>query len=113
MSPTSLLRMACLTRRYVALSDRWIKRSWYELNIYEPFDAGKLAVDVEIDEVFGIKDPVEVFQLYYDGVELVFRENYGVNAEDTYLLSSSGERRNFNVLEEDSSDYDETPDDED
>jgi hypothetical protein len=85
---------------YAVVGDRWIKRSWYKLTIYEEFDFSKIVVHISRDNLFGQNSYVETFTLSYGDVEFDFSENYGANADSEELMSSDGKRFDFEVLDE-------------
>lgn len=86
---------------YAIIGERWIKRAWYFLTIYEEFDFSKLEIHISREQNFGRDSYIEIFSLSYDGKEFEFLENYGANSEEMYLMSSDGKIKDFEVLEED------------
>jgi hypothetical protein len=96
--------------QYAVVGERWIKRSWYDLTIYEKFDFDKLEIYPSREYIFGSNSCREFFSLSYDGQEFEFRENYGSNSEEFNLISSDGKRYGFEVLDEE---YDEDEDNDD
>ena len=93
---------------YAVVGDRWIKRSWYKLTIYEEFDFSKIIIHISRDVLFGQDSYAETFTLSYGDIEFDFYENDGANSDSCELMTSDGKRFDFEVLDEE---YDE--DDED
>ena len=86
--------------KYAIVGERWIKRAWYTLTIYEEFDFSKLEIHISREKYFGRDDFAEIFTLSYNGKEFEFLENYGANSEEIYLMSSDGKIKDFEVLGE-------------
>ena len=95
---------------YAVVGERWIKRSWHDLTIYEEFDFSKLEIQISKDYAFGTGEVFETFALSYKGKEFEFRDSFGANYEQFNLISSDGKRYEFEVLDEE---YDEDDEDED
>jgi len=95
--------------RYALVNESWIKRSWYELTIYEDFDFSKLQIHISRDDIFGSDSYVETFSLNYGELDFEFRENYGANSSETYIVDSNGKQTGFEIIddEEDNEDEDE------
>ena len=86
--------------KYALVNVSWIKRSWYELTIYEDFDFSKLKIHISRDSIFGSDDYVETFSLNYDGLELEFRQNYGADSSEIFIVDSNGNETEFEILED-------------
>jgi hypothetical protein len=86
--------------QYAIVGERWIKRAWYTLTIYEEFNFSKLEIHISREKYFGRDDFAEIFTLSYNEKEFEFLENYGANSEEIYLMSSDGKIKDFEVLEE-------------
>jgi len=95
---------------YAVIEERWIKRSWRSLTIYEEFDIDKLVINISRDDVFGRDYYVETFTLLYGEEEFEFLENYGVDSSSACLITSNGDEYGFDILDED---FDEDEDEED
>jgi hypothetical protein len=95
--------------KYALVQESWIKRSWYELTIYEDFNFSKLQIYISRDDIFGSDSYVETFSLNYDELDFEFRENYGANSSETYIVDSNGKQTGFEIIddEEDNEDEDE------
>jgi hypothetical protein len=89
---------------YAVIGDRWIKRSWYKLTIYEEFDFSKIIIHISRNRLFGQDAHVETFTLSYGDVEFDFYQNDGANSDSYELRSSDGKSVGFEVLDEE---YDE------
>ena len=85
---------------YVVFIERWVKRSWYKLKIYEDFDVNKLSLSSSKFYTYGTNECFETFTLSYDGKEFEFIDNFGADSEDAYLVDNKGECFSFEVLEE-------------
>ena len=85
---------------YAIVGERWIKRAWYSLTIYEEFDFSKLEIHISREQNFGRNSYVEIFSLSYDGKVFEFQENYGANSEEIFLMTSDGKEKDFEILEE-------------
>jgi hypothetical protein len=96
---------------FAIVGERWIKRAWYSLTIYEEFDFSKLEIHISREQNFGRNSYVEIFSLSYDGKEFEFQENHGANSEEMCLMTSDGKVKDFEILEEEYENDDE--DDED
>jgi hypothetical protein len=72
---------------FAIVTENWIKRSWYELIIYEDFDFSKLKIYISRDNIFGSDSYVETFALNYGDLAFEFQENYGVNSSETLELT--------------------------
>ncbi len=83
------------------VGERWIKRSWYELDIEGSFDVNKLSIDLSLERGVDVHRPVVTYSLYYDGQPFEFLEDYGSNADSFYLRDSEGGLYDFELLEED------------
>jgi hypothetical protein len=92
---------------YAVISERWIKRSWYVLTIYEEFDFSKLQVNLTRDYHPFRNTYVETFNLAYGEKDFEFLENFGANSQEDYLMCSDGTVEDFEVLEENHHDDDE------
>ena len=87
--------------RICLVNESWIKRSWYELTIYEDFDFSKLKMYISRDCIFGSDAYVETFSLNYDEINFEFRENYGANSSETYIIDSNGKQTGFEIIDDD------------
>jgi hypothetical protein len=96
---------------YAVVGDRWIKRSWYKLTIYEEFDFSKIIIHISRDVLFGQDSYAETFRLSYGDIEFDFYENNGANSDSCELMSSDGKSVGFEVLDEEYDDEDEENDD--
>ncbi len=83
------------------VGERWIKRSWYELDIEGAFDINKLSIEISLERGIDVNRPVATYSLYYDGQPFEFLEDYGSNADSVYLRDSEGGLYDFELLEED------------
>jgi hypothetical protein len=92
---------------YAVVGERWVKRSWYTLEIFEEFDINKLSIELSRDVYFGRSEHVDTFSLNYAGREFEFKENFGANSDDYYLMKSNGERNNFDIIDSDNDNWDE------
>ena len=92
---------------YAVIGESWIKRSWYDLIIYEDFDFSKIEISVSRDYVFGKEICYETFSLLYDKIEFEFRENFGANSSDFSLIDNKGNVTNLNLFDDDNEDEDE------
>ena len=92
---------------YAVIGESWIKRSWYDLIIYEDFDFSKIEISVSRDYVFGKEICYETFSLLYDKIEFEFRENFGANSSDFSLIDNKGNVTNLNLFDDDDEDEDE------
>ena len=95
---------------YAVVGDRWVKRSWYKLTIYEEFNFSKIIIHISRDVLFGQDSYAETFRLSYGDIEFDFYENDGANSDSCELMTSDGKSVDFEVLDED---YDEDEEDED
>lgn len=89
---------------YAIVGEKWIKRSWFTLEIFEKFDINKLNIEISRDVYFGKTDSVDTFSLSYAGNEFEFKENYGANSDDYYLMTSTGKRNHFDIIDSDEED---------
>ncbi len=89
---------------YAVVGEKWVKRSWYKLTIYEEFDFSKLIIHISRQDYFGRNDCRDGFSLSYGDKEFEFIENHGSNSESESLMTSKGKSKNFDVLEEDDDD---------
>jgi len=80
--------------------ERWVKRSWYKLKIYEDFDENKLEISISKFYTIGTNECFETFNLSYDGKDFEFIENLGSDSENSYLVDNKGKCFPFEVLEE-------------
>jgi hypothetical protein len=94
---------------YAVVGDRWIKRSWYVLTIYEEFDFSKIVINISRDYLFGNDKFRETFTLSYGDIDFDFHENNGANSDSCELMSSDGKIVGFELLDED---YDDEYEDE-
>jgi hypothetical protein len=90
---------------YAVVGERWIKRSWHTLEIYEEFDFTKLNIEISRDSYFGRDDYAQTFSLNYAGKEFEFKENYGADSDDFYLMTSLGDRSEFSFIESEEEDW--------
>ena len=100
--------------RYAVISERWIKRSWYVLTIYEEFDFSKLQVNVTRDYHPFRNTYAEIFHLAYEETDFEFSQNNGADSQEDYLMCSDGTVEDFEILEEnfdDDEEDDESDDD--
>jgi hypothetical protein len=81
-------------------NESWIKRSWCELTIYEDFDFSKLQIYISRDDIFGSDSYVETFSLNYGEFDFEFRENYGANSSETYIVDSNGKQTEFEIIDD-------------
>lgn len=95
--------------QYAVVGESWIKRSWYDLTIYEDFDLEKIKIEVFRDYVFGKGTCYETFSITYAGQEFEFRENWGSNSSDYCLIDSDGNQTYLNLFDEE---YEEDEDEE-
>jgi hypothetical protein len=91
---------------YAVVGERWIKRSWFTLEIFEEFDISNLKIEISRDVYFGRTDYIDTFSLNYAGKEFEFKENYGADSDDYYLMTSAGERNHFDIIDSDEEDLD-------
>jgi len=94
---------------YAVVGDRWVKRSWYKLTIYEEFNFSKIIIHISRDVLFGQDSYAETFRLSYGDIEFDFYENDGANSDSCELMTSDGKSVDFEVLDEE---YDEDEEDE-
>lgn len=102
--------------QYAAIGESWIKRSWYDLTIYEEFEFDKLDVSVSREHVFGTGDYHDGFWITYAGQDLEFRENWGSNYTEYCLIDSNGKKTELELLDQNDeadADADEDEDDDD
>jgi hypothetical protein len=98
---------------YGAKIERWVKRSWYKLTIYEELDIDKLEITISRDySISNAEFAYETFSLLYSGEDFEFDNNFGANTADYYLIKSNGEKFDLNILEEEDEDEDEDEDEE-
>ena len=88
------------TPEYAVIGEKWIKRSWYKLTIYEEFDFSKLHIYISRDMIFPTDSYRETFSLGYDDKEFEFYEADGTNADSCSLITSDGKEIGFNLLDE-------------
>jgi len=96
--------------KYAARINRWTKRTFYSLKIYEVFDQSKVSLTVATRILIGDKKPVITFQVSYDGKELEFESDLGSNSEDIYLTNWEGHRSDFEIHEEEEEEEEEEDD---
>lgn len=84
---------------YAVVGERWIKRSWYKLNIKDDFDFAKLSVVFARNKHFDSSSR-DTFTLFYADKDIAFVESYDSNADSEYLATSKGKTHHFDVLEE-------------
>lgn len=99
--------------QYAVIGESWIKRSWYDLTIYEDFDFEKIEINVSRDYVFGKGTCYETFTITYAGLEFEFRENWGANSTDYCLIDSNGKQTDLSLFDDEDEDEDEDYEDED
>lgn len=78
------------TKKYALVSERYIKRSWYELDINNDLDISQFTLEIE---TLPGKEPNEdffSFKVFYQGKPLEFSENYGADSSDTCLRDDNG-----------------------
>lgn len=73
------------------LSERYIKRAWYELNIDENFDIQNISVEAELLPGKEWVEDFITFKICYRGIPLEFAENYGVDSAETFLRDANGD----------------------
>ena len=99
---------------YAVVSERFIKRSFYTLTIYEEFDFEKLVIEISKYDNFGSDSNTEGFALSYSGIsigaEFEFYSHNGADYSDDALKSSNGDRYDFDVVESEEEDEDEDGD---
>ena len=91
-------------KKCALISERYIKRSWYELDINNDFDISQITL--EIESLPG-KDPNEdftAFTVHYQGKPLEFSENFGVDSSDTCLRDANGFLYDIPTLSDDEED---------
>jgi predicted DNA-binding WGR domain protein len=99
---------------YGAKIERWVKRSWYKLTIYEEFDIDKLEITISRDySISNAEFAYETFSLLYSGEDFEFDNNFGANTADYYLIKSNGEKFDLNILEEEEEEEEEEEDEDD
>ena len=91
---------------YAVIGESWIKRSWYDLTIYEDFDFSKVDVSVSRFHIFGTGVHRDFFTITYDGFEFEFRENLGANYSEYFLIDSKGNKTDLNLFDDDDDDDD-------
>lgn len=92
--------------QYAVVGESWIKRSWYDLTIYEDFDFEKITIDVSRDYVFGKGTCYETFTITYAGQEFEFVENWGAASSDYCLIDSNGKQTELSLYDDEDEDYD-------
>ncbi len=94
-----------MSRTYLFVHSEWIKRSFYELEIYEPFDVNKLRVEVSAELLHPKANIDYIFDLFYeteegDLIEFKFIENFGSNSVSVDLYNARGKSVNFEILDD-------------
>jgi hypothetical protein len=88
---------------FAAVSERFIKRSFYTLTIYEEFDFEKLEIEISKYDNFGSESKTLGFNLSYSGVtsdpHFEFYSHEGTDYIDDALISSNGVRYDLSVVE--------------
>ena len=95
---------------YSVIGESWIKRSCYDLIIYEEFDFSKLEILVSRDYVFGKNTCYETFSLQYNEIDFQFREHWGANTSDYSLIDCNGNETELNLIDDDDDDDDDDED---
>ena len=90
---------------FSAVSERFMKRAWWGLTIYEPFDEKKLTAEISYDFIDGSPQVVETFSILYDGRDLDFLEDSGTDYGDMYLVDKKGTRHRFGITEDEVDEY--------
>ena len=94
------------SRSYLFIHSEWIKRSFYELEIYEPFDINQLRIEVSAERVHPTANVDYIFHLFYqteenDLLEFEFKHNFGSNADSVDLYNARGKSVDFEVIDDD------------
>jgi hypothetical protein len=97
---------------YAVIGESWIKRSCYDLIIYEEFDFSKLEILISRDYLFGKETCYETFSLQYNEIDFQFREHWGANSSDYALIDSNGNETELNLIDDDE-EYEDEDEDED
>lgn len=104
--PPANIKLKSKQIQYAVIGESWIKRSWYDLVIYEKFDFSKIEISVSRDYVFGKGTCYETFTIQYNGIDFLFRENWGANSSEYSLIDHKGNEINFNLIDDDEGDDD-------
>jgi len=99
------------SRQYLFVHSEWIKRSFYELKIYEAFDINRLRVVVSAERLHPKSNLDYIFCLYYETqenelLEFQFRENFGTNADSVDLYNARGKSVDFDIIDDEAEDED-------
>jgi hypothetical protein len=105
-SKKSASRKKSTPRPYLFVHSEWIKRSFYQLKIYEHFDINRLRVEVIAEQLHPRADTDYIFHLFYetqenDLLEFDFVENFGSNASSVDLFNARGQSVDFEIIEDD------------
>ena len=93
-------------RPYLFVHSEWIKRAFYELEIYERFDINRLRVEISAERLHPKADFDYIFHLFYeteesDLLEFEFVKNLGSNADSVDLYNARGKSVGFDVVDDD------------
>ena len=97
---------------YMFVHDEWIKRSFYQLYIYEKFNIENLRVEVAAEKLHPKSNSEYIFfNLYYeteetDLLEFKFIENFGSNSDAADLYDARGKIVSFDIIDDDEEDND-------
>ena len=91
--------------------EAWIKRSFYELEIYEDFNIDKLGVEISSEILHPKDDSILTFTLTYTNSEgekreFEFQSDHGPNSDSCTLYDSNGKEFDFEIIEADDDDDD-------
>ena len=90
--------------KYAVIGESWIKRSWYDLTIYESFDLSKLNISISRNYIHGKNIYYDTFDLEYDGSEFEFRENWGASSSQFALIDNKGNESNLILFDDEDGD---------
>lgn len=87
--------------QYAVVEYNWVKRSWWNLTIFGDFDLQKISVSVSRSYIFESDEHFfETFDIYYDNQDFEFREHFGSNWQESFLINSNGEREDFDIYDD-------------
>ena len=93
--------------KFALIGENYIKRSWYQLTIYEDFDFSNLDINISRESIFGSDSYLETFSLNYGDLTFEFLENYGVSSSEIYIIDSNGKRITFKIVDDEEEDENE------
>lgn len=79
------------SKKCMLISERYIKRAWYSAVIEGKFDLKKLSINVNLLASKEADEDFSSYRVSYDGVELLFEDNFGAVSSEIYLRNADGE----------------------